>query len=329
MAGPGPVVVEQSGYSARRFPALGTMAMVVTASGGAIDLAEEVLRHEVDAMDVACSRFRGDSEISRLDQAQGRTVPISPLLAEAVAAALMAAEMTDGAVDPTVGAAMAGLGYDRDFDEVPRDSAAASRLRPVPGWRCLELNARDRRLRAPEGVVVDLGATAKALASDRAATRIAALTGTAVLVNLGGDISVVGAPEEGWAVGIAPDCATDPVAADVVVALRQGGLATSGTSVRTWRRAGRQLHHIIDPATGDSAKTCWQLVSVAAPSCVMANAASTAAIVWGEAAAPRLAAMGFPCRLVRTDGVVLALNGWPPGLAPAGATDTAGQRAVA
>ncbi len=292
---------------ARRFPALGTMATVVTAGGEAIDRAEEVLRHEVEAIDRACSRFRADSEVSRLDQAHGYPVPISPLLAEAVATALMAAEMTDGAVDPTVGAAMVGLGYDRDFDEVPRASAVPSRPRPVPGWRCVELSRSDRLLRVPEGVVLDLGATAKALASDRAAARVAALTGTAVLVNLGGDISVAGAPEEGWAVGIAPDSATAPGVADVVVALRQGGLATSGTSVRTWRRAERQVHHIVDPATGDSAQTCWQLVSVAAPSCVMANAASTAAIVWGEAAP------GAACRRwgSRPASSVPTVRSWP------------------
>jgi thiamine biosynthesis lipoprotein len=318
MAGPGPVAAEQSGYATRRFPALGTTAMVATASGQAIDMAEAVLRHEVGAIDRACSRFRAGSEVCRLDEARGLPVPVSRLLAQAVAAALMAAEMTDGAVDPTVGAAMIGLGYDRDFDEVPRDSAVPATPRTVPGWRCLELNSRNGRLRAPEGVVIDLGATAKALASDRAAARIAELTGTAVLVNLGGDISVAGAPRDGWAVGIAPDCATPPSATDVVVALREGGLATSGTSVRTWRRADRQVHHIVDPRTGDSARTCWQLVSVAAPSCVIANAASTAAIVWGEDAPQRLSAMGLPCRLVGNDGSVLALNGWPASSSPAG-----------
>jgi thiamine biosynthesis lipoprotein len=98
----------------------------------------------------------------------------------------------------------------------------------------------------------------------------------------------------------------------VVVALGQGGLASSGTSVRTWRRGGRRLHHIVDPKTGDSARTCWHLVSVAASSCVVANAASTAAIVWGEAAPPRLSAMGLACRLVGNDGSVVVLNGWPP-----------------
>jgi len=313
MAGPGAFSTVGTSYAARQFSALGSLALVATAGGEAVDLAEEVLRHELGAIDRACSRFRADSEIARTGRAHGRPVRISPLLAEAVAAALMVAEMTGGAVDPTVGAALIDLGYDRDFDEVRAQSARpVAPPRPAPGWRCIELDPRDRLLRAPAGMVLDLGATAKAFAADRAAARIAEVTGVAVLVNLGGDICVAGSPPDGWPVGIALDCATSPSTTDVVVARRQGGLASSGTSVRTWRRGGRRLHHIVDPRTGDSAVTCWQLVSVAAPSCLVANAASTAAIVWSEAAPPRLSAMGLPCRLVRTDGTVLALNGWPP-----------------
>ena len=293
---------------------LGPWPLFATAGGEAIDLAEEVLRRELGAIDRACSRFQEGSEICRAARAHGRPVLVSPLLADAVAAALAVAEMTGGAVDPTVGAAVIDLGYDRDFEAVPADSARPmAPLRPAPGWRCVELDPRRRLLRVPPGVVLDLGATAKAFAADRAAARIAEVTGAAVLVNLGGDVSVAGSPPGGWAVGIALDCAMSPSIADVVVALRQGGLASSGTAVRTWRRGGRRVHHIVDPGTGDSARTCWQLVSVAAPSCLVANAASTAAIVWSEAAPERLAALGLACRLVRTDGSVLTLNGWPPG----------------
>jgi thiamine biosynthesis lipoprotein len=299
--------------AARQFRALGTVALVATVGGEGIDVAEEVLRRDLEAIDRTCSRFRADSELVRAGHAHGRPVRVSPLLAEAVTAALMAAEMTDGAVDPTVGAAVIDLGYDRDFDLLGAQSARSlPPSRPAPGWRCIDFDPWDRLLRAPAGVVLDLGATAKALAADRAAAHIAEATGAPVLVNLGGDIAVAGSPPDGWAVGIALDCATSPSSSDAVVALRQGGLASSGTAVRTWRRGARRLHHIVDPRTGDSARTCWQLVSVAAPSCVVANAASTAAIVWSEDAPRRLAAMGLPCRLVGADGSVLALNGWPP-----------------
>lgn len=299
-------------FAVRRFTALGTTAFVVTERDDAIDIAHALLRQEVAAIDLACSRFRPDSEIARVHRAAGRPVLVSELLAQAVEVALRAAAQTEGAVDPTVGASLVALGYDADFAQLDDDRPfRPSRLRAARGWRCIELDARSRILRVPEGVLLDLGATAKAYAADRAAARIAEVTGSAVLVNLGGDIAVQGCPAHGWAVGLALDCASDPRDAQVVVSIRQGGLASSGTSVRAWRSGGRRVHHIIDPRTGDSAATCWELVSVAAPTCVEANAHSTAALVWGDAALGRLAARGLPCRLLHDSGAVTTMHGWP------------------
>jgi FAD:protein FMN transferase len=98
---------------------------------------------------------------------------------------------------------------------------------------------------------------------------------------------------------------------DQVVSIKAGAIASSSTSVRTWRRGGRQMHHIVDPSTGDCAAPYWRLVSTSGDSCVDANAASTAAIVWGPHARARLVALGHPTRLVRHDGHVVTLNGWP------------------
>lgn len=299
--------------ASRQFRALGTTAFVATTRPQSIATAELLLREELEEFDRACSRFRPDSEITRVHSERGRTVAVSPLLGESVRLALEAAERTHGAVDPTVGAAVIGLGYDRDFAQLSeKDSSTAFRAQPAQGWRCIELDASNRLLRVPADVVLDLGATAKAYAADRAASRIAEVTGGGVLVNLGGDISVHGAPPEGWAIGLALDCATSPSDVTVVVSIRQGGLASSGTTVRSWRHGARRVHHIIDPRTGDSAETCWELASVAAPSCAEANVVSTAAIVWGDAAIDRLSAIGLPSRLVGDDGRVATLNGWPP-----------------
>jgi len=297
----------------REFSALGSKAVVATATPDAIDVAAAILHEELVAIDMACSRFRRDSEISRVHREAGSTVEVSPLLAEAIDTALRVAEDTDGAVDPTVGTAVIELGYDRDFAAVARRPATVvTTPRPAPGWRCVAWDARRRRVTVPFGVVLDLGATAKALAADRAASRIAAVTGSGVLVNLGGDVSLAGpAPDGGWAVGISLLCTTAPQDTHVVVAIRQGGLASSGTAVRTWIRGDRRVHHIIDPETGDTAGSYWRLVSVAAPSCVEANAASTAAIVWGPSAIDRLSALALPCRLVGDDGTVVVLGGWP------------------
>jgi thiamine biosynthesis lipoprotein len=166
-------------------------------------------------------------------------------------------------------------------------------------------------LRLAPGTRLDLGATAKALAADRAATAAHAACGAGVLVGLGGDVAVAGpAPGEGWPVGIA-DGHRDGDAA-TTVALRGGGLATSSTTQRVWRRGGRAAHHILDPRSGLPAAIHWRTVSVAARSCVEANAASTAAIVLGGEARGRLEAAGLPARLVHRDGTVAGTCGWAP-----------------
>jgi thiamine biosynthesis lipoprotein len=133
-----------------------------------------------------------------------------------------------------------------------------------------------------------------------------------VLVNLGGDIAVAGtAPEGGWRIAVAEDARLDPSTVDEGILLRSGALATSSTTVRRWTRAGIERHHIVDPVTGAPAGGPWRTASVVAADCVAANAAATAAIVKGEDAETWLAPLGLPVRLVRHDGSVVRLGGWP------------------
>jgi thiamine biosynthesis lipoprotein len=285
----------------------------VVAGDGEIDAAESMLRAELLAIDHACSRFRPDSEIELLHRQSGRTMVVSPLLFEALEVALSVAERTHGAVDPTVGNAMAALGYDRDFDEITdRPPLPSGALGPVAGFGHIHLRARTRSVRIPKGVRLDLGASAKALAADKGATRIAERLGSGVLVSLGGDIAVAGpSPDGGWPVGIADDSSTPGSEVDQVVAIRQGGLASSSTVVRSWSVGGEKVHHIVDPASGRSARPYWRLVSARGRSCVEANAVSTAAVVWGQGALERLAPFQQAVRLVRRDGTVFTLGDWP------------------
>ena len=297
------------------FPALGTTASVLVTDPEARDTAAAMLAAELSAIDAACSRFRADSELSALNRARGRKVAISPLLTEALAAALAAAQATDGDVDPTCGRSLIGLGYDRDYAEVRRGTGPPEiTVTPAAGWRSVDLDQPRRVARVPDGVVLDLGATAKALAADRAAAAIAAQAGCGVLVNLGGDIRVAGPPPPGgWHIGIADDAGPDgPPAASRpahAVIITSGGLATSSPMVRAWRRGTADLHHIVRPGTGLPARTCWRAVSVAAASCVDANAASTASIIRGERAPRWLAGLRLPARLVRQDGTALTVAG--------------------
>jgi thiamine biosynthesis lipoprotein len=169
-------------------------------------------------------------------------------------------------------------------------------------------------LRLPGGVRLDLGATAKGLGADRAvrAAMAAGRQAGGVLVSLGGDIAVAGTPpRDGWPVTVAdgPAPAGSPHAQ--LVRLPRGAVATSSVTCRRWRRAGRLLHHIVDPRTGLPAAGPWQTVTAAAATCADANAATTAAIVAGQQAERWLATAGLPARLVGRDGEVRCLGGWP------------------
>ena len=296
----------------REFEAIGVLNRVVVEDERVVDRAAELAVAEVAALDLACSRFRDDSELAGLNRSAGRAVPVSPLLFDALEIALAAAAATDGVVDPTVGASLRGLGYDRSFEiVVSRGATPEFAFVPAGGWRDVELDAGAGTAKVPRGFELDLGATAKALGADRIAAAVAAATGSAVLVSLGGDIAVAGAPAAGWPVRITDDARAPLDAPGPVIAISAGGLATSSTTVRRWNAGGVDLHHVVDPRTGCPAAGPWRTASVLAGTCVDANVAATAAIVLGDEAVPFLAALGLAARLVGHDGGVELVGDWP------------------
>jgi FAD:protein FMN transferase len=298
------------------FGVFGTTATLLVSDPGSLEDARAIADAELSAVDRACSRFRPDSELSALNESGGAVVSVSELFAQLLEAALRAARLTDGDVDPTCGQALTEIGYDRDFAllraAAPRPPLAGRLARPVPGWRCVQLDGERRLAQLTNGAQLDLGATAKAWAADRCADLIAARTGSGALVSLGGDIAVVGPPPaDGWRVRVTDDHAAGPDAPGQTVTIRSGGLATSSTTVRAWAVGGTRMHHIVNPATGLPAVSCWRTASVAAGSCVDANTASTAAIIRGAGATTWLQQAGLPARLVRADGTVETTAGWP------------------
>jgi len=273
--------------------------------------AARLLDDELDRVEAVASRFRDDSEVSRLCRlADGSAAPVSPDMVELLDVALRAASQTDGAVDPTVGAALCRLGYDRDFASVADGvDGTLPDPAPVPGWRTVVLDRVASTVAMPAGTLLDLGATAKAWAADRAAVVIAAHLGCGVLVSLGGDLAVQSAPVGGFTVGVADICG-DPDA-PTAVSIESGGLATSGVGNRHWLLGTTPVHHVVDPSTGLPVATPWRTVTVAAASGVDANTASTGSLVFGDAAPDWLAARGLPARLVSHDGSVVTVAGWP------------------
>jgi thiamine biosynthesis lipoprotein len=297
------------------WPALGTTATVVVAESSALAGARRLLALELERIDRACSRFRPDSELAHANARAGEPVHVTALFAEAVQVALDAAEQTGGLVSPALGAPLRALGYDTTFELVRARARYDVRLPPPrpDDWRRILLDAARRELTVPRGVELDLGATAKALAADRAAACIAAKTGSGVLVSLGGDIAVAGEPPAGgFAVRIADDHAAPLDGPGPVVAVRSGGLATSSRTARTWTTSLGRVHHILDPRTGRPAATRWRTVTAAAASCVEANVAATAALVDGSEWL-----RGTHARLVTENGDIVYAGEWPRELAAA------------
>lgn len=300
------------GWLRYRMDVWSTGAELVVTDPGRLFAAVDVLREEIARTDRLANRFHPGSEISRVNHAQGRPVHVSNAFIQLLGEAFRVARATGGAVDPTVGAALVRLGYDRDIDEVP--GAAPDRVpepAAVPGWQSVRVDRAAGTVALPPGAALDLGATAKALAADAVARRVLDRCGCGVAVSLGGDVAVAGPlPAGGFPVGVGDRWDAEPSA--TVVGVHGGGIATSGTAARRWRVGRRQVHHIVDPATGLPAVTPWRTVTVTAASCVDANAAATAALVKGTGAVAWLDALGFTARLVTTEGGVVRVGDWPP-----------------
>ena len=298
----------------KTWKALGTSVHVLTTDPPELPAAEMAVREILEDVDAAYSRFRKDSELSRLNASGGRTMSASPLLMTAISTALTAASATGGAVDPTIGTAIRIAGYDDDFARIDDDRGPVTlHTVTVPGWQVVRVDRVSRSVFLPAGVELDLGSTGKALAADLAAHAARTAMNTAgVLVSLGGDIAIAGTPPDGgWRVLIAEDSAVPPDSDGQVICVGSGGVATSSTTVRRWTRGTSVLHHIIDPKTGRPTSGPWRTVTVVARTCVDANTAATAAIVQGQAAVDWLQARHLPARLVENDGTIHYIGPWP------------------
>lgn len=293
-----------------RWQSLGTYVQLSVSDGEKAAAAERRARALLALVDWSCSRFRADSELNRVNAAAGTWVRVDPLLVGATVAAIEAAEHTDGIVHPLLGRVMVALGYDSTFTSLQTGRVAGALIAPPPmdAWRDIEWEAD--AIRIPSGTALDLGATAKAWAADLLSATIAEQEHTNVVASLGGDVAIATGESSPtwWPITIAESPHGEP---DVEVALAWGGLATSSTRVRRWTVAGASHHHLIDPRTGESARTCWRTVSATGPSATAANVATSAAVVLGADAVEWLTRRAVAARLVAEDGTVELTPGWP------------------
>ena len=260
---------------------MGTSVRVLTEGGGSevpTSLADRAIVRTFEREERRFSRFRGDSELSLVNAAGGRSVRISESFRSVMRLALDAAASTGGLFDPTVLGALEAVGYDRTFDDVLAGARGASHpTGPCGRWR--DVSLEDDLLRLPAGVGLDLGGLVKGWTADEAATRAVDAGLPWVLVNAGGDLRIAGdAPR----IDIAVEDPDDPASELGRLSVREGGVASSSTRSRAW---GDGLHHVIDPTTGSASATDLVQVTVTAPTCAEAEILAKAVLLRGSGAA--------------------------------------------
>jgi FAD:protein FMN transferase len=268
---------------------MGTDAHVTVVDGPA-GLCERAAQRLAE-LEARWSRFREDSEISQLNRSNGRPVVVSALTFDLLRRAQEAWRRTGGAFDPTVLHALDAAGYDRDFADLAPDGVdrQAPPSRP-PGAGVIGLDPIVRAVRLPPGVGLDLGGIGKGVAADQVTAELRGSGARGACVNLGGDLRVGGAPPSGdvWLVGIEPEPGITPTGASFVLELAEAGVATTSVCRRRWRRNGELRHHVIDPRSGQPARSRWSSVTVVAGSAGDAEPAATATLLTddvGQAAA--------------------------------------------
>ncbi|HLK46268.1 MAG TPA: FAD:protein FMN transferase [Acidimicrobiales bacterium] len=269
-----PESIDPPGFGRHSFRAMGTTVEVVLPHFQLV-LARAV-ENQFCGWEATLSRFRPDSELSRLNHAAGRRVELSPLLRYAIERALAAAEATGGLYDPTLGSQIEALGYDRSFERVgvvaPGDGAD-----PGACWESIGLTGSSIYL--PRGVQIDLGGIAKGMAVDAAIAFLASAGAVAALVSAGGDLAVHRSPGDGRGWPVSVELHDGPA----VIMVERGALATSSTQDRRWHAEnGVTRHHLIDPATGLPSTTDVLRATVAATTCEQADVAAKSALLLGS-----------------------------------------------
>lgn len=262
----------------RRFSAMGCIVEVGGATAGEAEAIERIFQ----ARDRQFSRFRDDSELSRVNRSAREVVTVSKTFGQMVERALAAASSTGGLVDPTLGDALTAAGYDRDFHQL-EPSAEAPRAGALGRWRAVRIVGR--LLMRPVGLELDLNGVVKGQTVDEAV----GLPSGDGFVAAGGEYAGRGELDVALPGGGS-------------VRVTHGGLATSGTAKRRWLRAGVWQHHLIDPQSGRPAGSPWAEVTVSAGSCLQADVAAKAAFLLGHDGPAWLDARGLAGRFLPDDG---------------------------
>jgi thiamine biosynthesis lipoprotein len=281
---------------------MGTVAHVVVVGNSSL-VARAFAR--LDDLERRWSRFRPESEISRMNRHAGEHVVVSPETFLLVERAKQGWVHTGGLFDPTVLPALRAAGYDRDFRAV-RSHAPAIRTvdpGPSPGCEHVECDALLRAITVPPGVEVDPGGIGKGLAADLVTEELLDAGAHGALVNVGGDLRVRGEAPRGGAWDVAVHDPARPAREVARIALSDGAVATSSRAQRCWSTRTGLMHHLIDPRTGRPGATRFATATAVAADGWWAEVVTKAVLIGGLTPAERTG-MGAHVATIDRDGYV-------------------------
>lgn len=300
------------------FEVMGTRAHLLVVDGSA-DLLRDARRF-VEELEDHWTRFRPDSDVSRLNDAEGAWTPVHPDTLVLLDRARTGWQVTDGRFDPTVLPAVLAAGYDTTFaavaerEDPPRANGCAvpgpgGAMSPgiwaAPGLGGLQLDRTGQRARLPRGAAVDPGAIGKGLAADLVVERLLGRGVGGAMANIGGDLRVAGRPPGpgGWGVEVVVPGGGQTL----LLAMAEGAVATSTPTYRRWRHHGRVAHHLIDPTTGQPARDPARSATVVAGTGWLSEVLATSLVIGGPPG--DLAAVGATGLLTHDDGRIQYLPG--------------------
>jgi thiamine biosynthesis lipoprotein len=281
--------------------------MELTIYGGG----EQVLaaaKEEVQRLEGLFSVTDPDSDIARINEAQGQPVPVSADTGELLAYGKVMAKQTDGALDPTIYPLVRAWGFTTDQYQVPGQAQLQELLEHVDYTK---LQLTEDTVTLPAGMELDVGALAKGYTADKLSALFEEAGVKSALMSLGGNIQTLGTKPDGslWTIGI-----QDPTGEGYVGTLTVGEAAvvTSGAYERYFTDENGQTYgHIIDPSTGKPVDNDLLSVTVVTEQGVYADGLSTALFVMGREGAEAFWRQSgdFDMILVTKDGQIYATEG--------------------
>jgi thiamine biosynthesis lipoprotein len=265
------------------FRAMNTTVMLAAEGERAIE-GMQAAKTFIDECEQRFSRFLPASEVTELNRLAGDWLNISDDLFEMLQLSVNYHHETNGMFDPTILRDLKRVGYDRSMDDIRingvKENFLESNRNSQPVFHDMELDPAGKRVRLPRGMELDLNGIAKGWIVERA-TKLLNQFVDVCGVSAGGDILFIGRPSDGMDWDVYLEDPRDPMQMLAQLHMSSGAVATSSVKKRSWRQGEVLRHHLIDPRTGEPAKTDWLCVTVIGPNIIEADVYAKALLIGG------------------------------------------------